>query len=350
MTAIPCMLIRGGTSRGAYFHRADLPTDDEARNALLLRIMGGPDPLQVNGVGGGHPLTSKVAVVQPSQNPKADVDFLFLQIDPIAQTVSDVQNCGNILAGVGLFAIAQGLVPAQDPTTTVRVFMSNTGAMCHLDMQTPGGAVETEGDTAIDGVPGTAAPIVCNYLDIAGSACGALLPTGNAVDEIDGVALTCVDNGMPVVVMRAADLGVAGTESPAMLDDNDDLKSRLESIRLQLGPMMNLGDVREKSVPKMCLVSPPQNGGLVMTRTFIPHVCHKTIGVLGAVSAATACLTPGTPAAEVAEAPEGNGGAFDVEHPGGSLRVQLDMDADGTVRKAGIVRTGRVIFEGKAHA
>ena len=289
----------------------------------------------MDGVGGGHPLTSKVAIVNPSLEPDVDVDYLFLQVDPVKQTVSDVQNCGNLLAGVGLFAMDQSLVATQAGVTVVRVRMLNTGALCHLEVPTPGGCVQLTGDTAIDGVPGTGAPIVCNYQDIAGSACGALLPTGNVVDEVDGLRVVCVDNGMPVVAICARDLGIVGTEAPAELDANTELKARLETVRLKLGPAMNLGDVKDKTVPKMCLVSAPQNGGVIHTRMFIPHVCHKTIGVLGAVSAATACLLPDSHLRPLADVREGNPMEVDVEHPQGALQVQLEFD-----ERRGIIRAG----------
>lgn len=349
MPAIACSVIRGGTSRGAYFHRDHLPASIDERDDTLLRAMGGPDPLQIDGIGGGHPLTSKVAVLEPGSSPDIDVDYLFLQVDPTRQTVSDVQNCGNILAGVGLFAIDEGLVSADDGMTTVRIRMLNSGAICHLDIETPGGIVATDGDTTIDGVPGTAAPIVCNYLEIAGSSCGALLPTGNVVDEFDGVRVTCVDNGMPVVTMRADEMGITGTEAPDVLDQNDDLKRALESIRLQAGPAMGLGDVTSKSVPKMCLVSPPTQGGAFMTRTFIPHTCHKTIGVLGAVSAATACALSGSAVEALADIPSGSTKTLDVEHPAGAFRLVLEYDDQGSVTKAGVIRTARTIFKGEIH-
>ena len=348
MAAVPCTLIRGGTSRGAYFLAEDLPKNPAERDALLVRIMGGPDPLQVDGIGGGHPLTSKVAVIAPASRAQADVDYLFLQVDPTRQTVSDAQNCGNLLAGVGVFAIEKGLVAAGSDETAVGVHMVNSGALCRLVLQTPGGWVQVAGDTAIDGVPGTAAPIVCHYFDIAGSSCGALLPTGNAVDEIDGVAVTCLDNGMPVVVLRAADFEVVGTESPESLDANASLKARLEAIRLEAGPRMHLGDVTDKSVPKMCLVSPPRHDGLVATRTFIPHVCHRSIGVLGAVSVATACLLPEAPAAQLAEVPDGNPKTVEVEHPSGRFAVRMTLGASGEVVEAGVVRTARMLFSGEA--
>ena len=339
--------MRGGTSKGAYLLASDLPDDETERDRLLVKLMGGPDALQVDGIGGGHPLTSKVAILSTSVDEAADIDYLFLQIDPTKQTVSRAQNCGNLLAGVGVYAIHHQMVAVADDQTTVRVRMLNSGAICHLLLQTPAGELQFTGDTAIDGVPGTAAPIVCNYVDIAGSSCGALLPTGRVIDSVDGVALTCIDNGMPVVVLNAADFGLTGSESPDQLDTDEVLKAKLESIRLQAGLLMNLGDVADKSVPKMCLVSKASDGGLIMTRTFIPHVCHKSIGVLGAVSVATACLIAGSCASGLADIPAGNPKTVRVEHPSGSLQVQLVLGADGEIEKAGVVRTARILFVGE---
>ena len=350
MSGIPCSLIRGGTSRGAYFLEQHLPADERERNALLARIMGGPDVLQVDGIGGGHPLTSKVAVIRASSDSEIDVDYLFLQVDPLSQLVSSTQNCGNLLAGVGIFAIREGLVQAQPDETRVRVRMLNSDAVCELVLQTPGGEICARGDASIDGVPGTSAPIVCNYLDIAGSACGALLPTGHVVDSFEGIEATCVDNGMPVVVLRASDFGLSGTESPETLDRNEGLIQQLEKVRLQAGRAMNLGDVSDQSIPKMCLVTAPVAGGAIMTRTFIPHVCHKSIGVLGAVSVATACLAPATPAGELAQVPDGACKRMQMEHPGGSMEVQLELDDTGKVVGAGVVRTARLLFSGEVMA
>ena len=343
---IPCSLIRGGSSRGAYFRKSDLPSDVRLRDELLVKIMGGPDALQVNGLGGGHPLTSKVAVVSNASVDGADVDYLFLQVDPARQTVSDAQNCGNLLAGVGVYAIHKGMVEAGKSTTVVRVHMVNSGALSHLVLRTPGGGIQVEGDSIVDGVPGTGAPIICHYLDIAGSVCGAPLPTGQVVDEVDGVEVTCVDYGMPVVLMRAADFGLDGIEHPDELDANEDLKQELESIRLRVGPRMNLGDVADKSVPKMCLVSRPRQGGMVATRTFIPHVCHKSIGVLGAVSVASACMMPRAVASDLVHIPDGNPKIVAIEHPGGALEVQMEVNENNEILMAGVVRTARLIFDG----
>jgi 4-oxalomesaconate tautomerase len=260
--------------------------------------MGSPDARQIDGMGGADPLTSKVAVVTRSARPGVDVDYLFLQVFVDAPIVSDAQNCGNILAGVGPFAIERGLVPPQEGETPVTIWMENTGQIATARVATPGGRVTYAGPARIDGVPGTAAAVAISFRDTAGSTCGALLPTGNPMDEVEGTRATLIDNGMPCVILRAADFGVDGTEAPAALEANAPLRARLETIRLAAGPLMALGDVSRKSVPKMTLVSSPRAGGAISTRTFIPHRCHDAIGVLGAVTVATACLLPGSQAAE----------------------------------------------------
>lgn len=341
---IPCLWMRGGTSKGAYLLASDLPADPAARDDLLLRIMGSPDPRQIDGIGGADPLTSKVAVLGPASRPDADVDYLFLQVFVDQALVSDAQGCGNILAGVGPAAIERGLVAAQDGETTVRIHMLNTGEVATARVQTPGGRVSYTGDAAIDGVPGTAAPVPLMFQNIAGSMTGALLPTGKAVDAIEGVDCTLIDNGMPIVVMRAADFGLTGQESREDLDADAALKARIEAIRLIAGPMMNLGNVAEKSVPKMTLVSAPAKGGAVSTRSFIPHRCHATIGVFAAVSVATACTLPGSPAAGLATIPED--GRFLIEHPTGAAEVLIEQGADGSVTGAGTLRTARKLMDG----
>jgi 4-oxalomesaconate tautomerase len=342
---VRAMWMRGGTSKGGYFLAADLPADPATRDRLLLEIMGSPDPRQIDGLGGADPLTSKVAIVAPSDRPGVDVEYLFLQVYVDEAIVTDRQNCGNILAGVGPFAIERGLVAARDGVTPVRIHMLNTGQTALAEVATPGGHVRYAGAARIDGVPGTHAAISLTFEDTAGSTCGALLPTGRAADEIEGVACTLIDNGMPVVVMAAGALGIAGDEAPEALEANRPLRDHLEAIRLEAGPKMTLGDVSETSVPKLTLVSPPRAGGAIATRTFIPHRCHKAIGVLGAVSVATACLIPGTPAHALAVLPEGEEKALSVEHPTGEMTVIARM-ADGEVRTAGILRTARKLFDG----
>ena len=341
-----CMWMRGGTSKGGYFLATDLPADEGARNELLLRAMGSPDTRQIDGMGGANPLTSKVAVVSASDRDDADVDYLFLQVFVDQAIVTDAQNCGNILAGVGGFAIERGLVTAGKGVTDVRIFMRNTEQVATASIATPGGAVTYAGDEAIDGVPGTSAPVPLVFDDVAGSMCGALLPTGNQMDVVAGVEVTMIDNGMPIVVLRAVDMGITGYERPAELDADDALKARIEALRLACGPLMNLGDVREKSVPKMTMVAPAQDGGAFMTRSFIPHKCHDTIGVFAAVSAATASLLPDSPVAAMAAVPDGARKMMAVEHPNGATACVLHCDASGQVQKAGMVRTARKLFDG----
>jgi len=340
------MWMRGGTSKGGYFLAEDLPRDVATRDAFLLDVMGSPDKLQIDGMGGADPLTSKVAVVSRSSRPGVDVDYLFLQVFVDKPIVTDAQNCGNILAGIGPFAIERGLVKASGDETVVTIYMVNTGQVAVARVQTPNGKPTYAGQARIDGAPGTAAPIPIAFRDTAGSSCGALLPTGRAVDMIDGVEATLIDNGMPVVVMRAADLGVTGYETREELESNEPLRARLESIRLKAGPLMNLGDVADKSVPKMSFVASPKNGGAIMTRTFIPHRCHASIGVLGAVSVATACLLDGSPAKALAVLTEGRRKSLAVEHPTGEMTVVVDLDDGGAVASAALLRTARKLFDG----
>ncbi len=347
--SIPCTMMRGGTSKGAYFLKSDLPEDEAERDQVLLQVMGSPDDRQIDGLGGANPLTSKVAIINKSDLPGVDIDYLFAQVVVDQPVVGYGQNCGNILSGVGQFAIEKGLIEPSDPTTEVTVLMVNSGDKAIVTVATPGGKVSYEGDAAIDGVPGTAAPVPLNFLDTAGSVCGALLPTGNSIDEVDGIKLTCIDNGMPIVVMRASDLGVEGSETVEQLEANDVLKARLESIRLQVGPMMNLGDVTDKTVPKMTLVSPPRSGGVISTRSFIPHRCHSTIGVFAAVTVATACLIPGTPAAEIAGDLSAAGTRLLIEHPSGGMEVDIEVEIDGddiNLKRSGFLRTARKLYEG----
>ncbi len=339
---VRCMWMRGGTSKGGYFLAEDLPED---RDGFLLRVMGSPDPRQIDGMGGADPLTSKIAVVKRSERPSVDIDYLFLQVFVDEPIVTDAQNCGNILAGVGPFAIERGLIEAGDGQTEVCIFMENTGQIATAKIATPDRRVTYAGEARIDGVPGTAAAVPITFADTAGSSCGALLPTGHAVDIIEGIECTLIDNGMPCVVMLASDLGIEGTETPDALESNGDLKAKLEAIRLKAGTMMNLGDVVKKSVPKMTMVSPARAGGAISTRTFIPHRCHDAIGVLGAVSVATACLLPEGPAAKLAVVPDGNEKLISVEHPTGEMSVVATV-RDGVVTDAAVLRTARKLFDG----
>jgi len=345
------MVMRGGTSKGLYFLADDLPAEAAARDALLLAVMGSPDARQIDGMGGAHPLTSKVAVVSPGTE-GADVDYHFLQVMVDEAVVTDRQNCGNLLAGVGPFALERGLVaPPSDAgdTMPIRIRMLNTGGLATATVALGAGRPRYDGDTAISGVPGTGAPIRLDFEGVAGSSCGALLPTGQVTDDVAGVTVTLVDNGMPVVVLRAADLGITGYETCAELEANEDLRTALERVRVAAGPLMGLGDVRSTTVPKLTLVAPPQATGALATRTFIPHRCHDAIGVLGAVSVATAALLPGGPAAEVARLDGSD--TVTLEHPTGTFdaAVVLAPGADGgppVVERAGILRTARKLMDG----
>ena len=350
MSSAPVMWMRGGTSKGGYFLASDLPAGTAERDAFLLRVMGSPDPRQIDGMGGADPLTSKVAVVKKSEREGIDVDYLFLQVFVDQAIVTDAQNCGNILAGIGPFAIERGLVAATGDETRVAIFMENTGQVAVATVQTPGGTVTYAGEARIDGVPRTHAPVPLEFRDTAGSTCGALLPTGHPVDVIGGVRCTLIDNGMPCIVFKAEDVGATGYETREELDAAGELKAKIEQIRLTAGPLMNLGNVAEKSVPKMMLVAPPRNGGAVTVRSFIPHRAHASIGVLGAVSVATACLVEGSPAAEVAQIPEGDRKTLSVEHPTGEMSCVLEVDEAGEVKTAALLRTARKLMDGVVFA
>ncbi|MDO7685628.1 MAG: 4-oxalomesaconate tautomerase [Loktanella sp.] len=346
---IPCMWMRGGTSKGAYFLASDLPTAPAARDEVLLSILGSPDPRQIDGIGGGDPLSSKVAIVAPSKHPGIDVDYLFLQVFVDENRVSDAQNCGNILAGVGPFAIERGLVEARLDETPVRIFMQNTGQIAIAHVSTPNGHVTYSGDARIDGVPGTSAAIPITFQDTAGSSCGALFPSGQPKDTIDGIDVTMIDNGMPCALMRATDLGLLGTETPSDLEANATLRARIEAIRLIAGTRMNLSDVAGKTVPKMTIISPPTKGGAINTRTFIPHSCHQAIGVLGAVSIATACLTKGTVADGTAVCGPSETSNLSIEHPSGEMTI-IGHIKDGQVVGADVLRTARKLMDGLVFA
>lgn len=350
---IRCMLMRGGSSKGAYFAAGDLPDDPGDRDDTLRRLMGSPDPRQIDGIGGAHPLTSKVAIVGPASDDRADIEYLFLQVGVDDTGVSDRQNCGNLLAGVGPFAIERGLIDADGSgQTSVSILMRNTDTVATATFTIAEGNPAYEGTTAISGVPGTAAAVHLEFDDLAGGSCGALLPTGNTVDRIEGVPCTLIDNGMPTVVMQAAELGISGHESCADLEANADLRGQLERIRLEAGSLMNLGDVSDTTIPKLTMVAAPEAGGHISTRTFIPHRCHDAIGVLGAVSVATAALLEGSPANELLATPADSlpPNTIRLEHPSGFFDavVATETTAQGTVAvtRAGIVRTARKLMDG----
>ena len=349
-TSVRTIVMRGGTSKGLYFHEKDLPEDDDARDQLLLSLMGSPDERQIDGMGGAHPLTSKVAVISKSADGHADVDYLFLQVAVDKATISDGQNCGNILAGVGPFAIEEGLVEAHDEFTDVRIRMLNSDGIAIARVPTPKGKLTYEGDARIDGVPGSAAPIMIDFADVAGSNCGELLPTGNSVDSIHEIDVTCIDNGMPVVLVAASDLGICGYETPEQLELNTELKATIDIIRLEAGILMNLGDVTEKTVPKISIIAPAQFNGAISTRTFIPHRVHQSIGVLGAASVAAACRISGTVASRMAFLDQEG---LDIEHPTGRLTIDIEIEESNgqiEVRRSALLRTARKLMQGTVFA
>ncbi len=353
-TAIPCLFMRGGTSRGPFFNAADLPADIALRDRVLLAVMGSPDPRQIDGLGGAHPLTSKVGIVARGSRPGVDLDFLFAQLQPETEVVDTTPNCGNMLAAVLPFALETGIVQPQGETTTLRVLTLNTGMQCDITVLTPGGLVQYAGRARIDGVPGTGAAITINFLDTAGSVCSGLLPTGHVHDVIAGIAVTCIDNGMPLVILRAAAMGRSGYETVAELNADTELKARIERLRIACGHAMGLGDVTRKNYPKMTLVAAPASaGGAICTRSFIPHVCHDAIGVLAAVTVATACVLEGSVTQGIAVMPcttDGRSKKISVEHPTGEFSVELETDPARPqhVMRAALLRTARLLMRGEA--
>lgn len=341
--------MRGGTSRGPFFKASDLPADTATRDQVLLAVMGSPDRRQIDGLGGAHPLTSKVGIVSTSTLPGVDLEFLFAQLQPDKDTVDTTPNCGNMLAAVVPFALESGLLEARGETSTFRVLTLNTDMQCDITVATPGGRVEYEGEARIDGVPGSSSPITINFLDTAGSVCSGLLPTGKVRDLIDGLEVSCIDNGMPLVILRAADVGRTGYESVAEMNADTELKDRLERLRIACGHAMGLGDVTQRNYPKMTLVAPPRDGGSLTTRSFIPHVCHDAIGVLAAVTVATACVLDGSVTEGIARVPGGAVRSVSVEHPTGEFSVELELDSANpqNVTRAALLRTARLIMRGE---
>lgn len=353
--ALPALFMRGGTSRGAFFHASDLPADSDLRNRVLLAVMGSPHPLQVDGLGGGHPLTSKVGIVSESDADDVDLDFTFAQLQPESTEVQTRANCGNMLAAVVPFAVETGLITPVEDLTTVTVRTLNTGLVAEITIRTPPSpdghrVAEFEGDTEIDGVNGTGSPISILFRDTAGSIAPSLLPTGRRRDELslpDGITIeaTLIDNGQPVVILRASDFGLEGTETPEALEADTRLTTTIEHLRLQAGELMGLGDVSEKSYPKMTLVSAPNSGAALTTRSFIPHTVHRSIGVLAALTIATAACMDDTVAAEISQPGTGSGRTLHIDHPSGSFPVELRLDGD-TVTRSGLTRTARTLMAG----
>jgi 2-methylaconitate cis-trans-isomerase PrpF len=353
MTTIPCVLMRGGTSRGPYFLASDLPADPALRDRVLLAAMGSGHPMEIDGLGGGQPQTSKVAIVSPSARPGVDVDYLFAQVHVLERRVDTAPNCGNMLAGVGPFALESGLVAATDPQSRVVIHNVNTGKRIEALIETPGGRVTYAGDARIDGVPGTAAPIRLTFQDAAGAKTGRLLPSGRARDTIDGIDVSLLDMAMPCMLLPAAALGKTGSEPPEALDGDAPLLARLEALRLEAGRLMGLGDVRQSVIPKPVLVARPEAGGTLRVRYFMPHVCHRSLAITGSICIATACCLEGSVAADLARLPEPDRDGrlrLALEHPAGRMEVDLEREqGTGTIRRAALLRTARRIMDGRLH-
>lgn len=352
---VPVSLVRGGTSKGVFIDEKSLPADVQLRDKYLLAIMGSPDPRQIDGLGGAHSLTSKAGIISKSMDDQSELTFLFAQLQPKSDVVDTEPNCGNMLAAVVPFAIENGLIKAKGETTTIRVLTKNTGMLSDITVETPNGEVRYDGNASIDGVPGTASPIYIKFLDIAGSMCGSLLPTGSARDTFTlsngkQVEVTCIDNGMPMVLMNAQDFGMTGYEAVSEYNENTALKAEINQLRLDAAIKMGLGDVSQKNYPKMCLLAPAMNDGAIHTRCYIPHMCHDAIGVLAAVTVATACVDPKSIAYPLTTQPNKNDQdlVLSIEHPTGEFSVSLDLEND-VVKGASLLRTARVLMKGEAY-
>lgn len=347
---IPCVLMRAGTSRGPFFLKDWLPSDPAARDQALIGAIGASDPLQLDGLGGNSTLNSKVAIVSLSTLPDCDLDYLFAQVGVGHQSVDTRPNCGNMLSGVAPFAIEQGLIEAQDGTTTVRIHNVNTGAKIEATVQTPGGRVTYEGSARIDGVAGTAAPVLLNFLDAWGAVTGHLFPTGQRTESIEGVTVTCIDAAMPLMILRASELGLTGRERPAELDANTALLEKIEVMRLEAGRRMGLGDVSGSVVPKPVIVSSGDSPDSIVSRYFTPHRCHSSHAVTGAIGVSTAFALPGTVASGLLR-PSGRH-LLSVVHPQGQIDIDVEVAGEGrdaVVQKAALVRTARKIMQGQLH-
>lgn len=349
-TAIPCVLMRGGTSKGPYFHLSDLPEDPETRNRVLLSVMGSPDARQIDGLGGADWLTSKVAMVGPSSRDDADLDYLFAQVMIDRDFVDLAPNCGNLTSGVGPFAIEAGLIKPTDPETIVRIFNVNTGAVIEAVIQTPGGQITYEGDASIDGVPGTAAPIMLRFSNTVGTRTGKLLPTGQKRETIREVEVSCVDCAIPMITARAEDMGKTGYESKAELDADAEFFQRLESIRVEASHRMGLGDPTGRVVPKFCIISPARKGGSVNARYFVPTKCHATFPLVGGMCLSATAMIEGSVADGIVSVNGANRQVIRIENPVGQLNCEIEFSgtrADPDIQRVGFMRTARRLFEGR---
>jgi len=349
-TAIPFLFMRGGTSRGPYFNQADLPKDRETLAKVLVAAVGSGHPLNIDGIGGGSPVTTKVAILSGSESDWADIDYFFAQVSVEDGTVDFKPTCGNILSGVGPAAIEMGLIPATGAQTRVRINAVNTGARIEAQVQTGPSGVIYDGETRIGGVPGQAAPVGLQFMDVVGGATGALLPTGNLVDRIDGIAVTCMDVAMPLVIARAEAFGLTGYESAEALNVNSAFFTRMEALRIKAGEAMGIADVASSVTPKFGLIAPATQGGTVAVRYFMPWQTHPSMAVTGAQCLAACVLTPGT-VADGLVAPIKDGPAtVTLEHASGQMDVIVDFDlVDGGLDlcSAGIIRTARLLARGE---
>lgn len=349
-TAIPFLFMRGGTSRGPYFNRADLPEDRETLAKVLIAAVGSGHPLNIDGIGGGNAVTTKVAMLSRSEDDWADVDYFFGQVSVEDRTVDFKPTCGNILSGVGPAALEMGLLPITGQETRVRILAVNTEARIEATVKTGPDGVIYDGDATIDGVPGTAAPVGLQFMDTVGGATGAFLPTGNLVDSFNGVDVTCMDVAMPMVIARAADFELTGYETAADLNDNAEFFARMEAVRIQAGEAMGVADVARSVTPKFGILAAPREGGAVAARYFMPWKTHPTMAVTGAQCLASCVLTPGTVADGIARPPNEQPARVTLEHASGTIDVLVDYERtdDGIVLKsAGLVRTARLLARGE---
>ena len=349
-TGIPFFFMRGGSSRGPYFNRADLPDDQDALAAVLIAAIGSGHPLNIDGIGGGNAVTTKVAMLSRSEDEWADIDYFFAQVSVEDQLVDFKPTCGNILTAVGPAAIEMGLMPADNEITAVKIRAVNTGARVLARVNTPKAVVNYQGDTKIDGVPGSAAPVELNFMDVAGSSTGQFLPTGHLIDEVDGISVTCMDVAMPMVMARASDFGLTGHESREELDNNKSFFEKMEAVRIKAGALMGMGDCRQSVTPKFGLFAPHDETGHIITRYFMPWNTHPTMAVTGSQCMASCALTPGTVAYDLMKTPSEKPAVISLHHPMGVMDVVIDYDItnDGFVHhSAGVVRTARKLAKGE---
>ncbi len=370
MKKIPCVIMRGGTSKGIYIKSNHLPAAQEERDLAVLAIFGSPDVRQIDGLGGADPLTSKLAIIGPSTHDDADIDYTFAQVSIDRPVVDYAGNCGNISAGVGPFAVDEGFVSAVEPVTSVRIHNTNTGKILIAEVEVSGGRAKVTGDCKIAGVPGTGSKIMLNFAGTAGSSTGKLLPTGNVVDIITTLSGTIeasiVDCANPMVFVRAEDMGITGIESPQEIDSNDQLLSRLEEIRSEVAALIGMAEnpamATEKSpaFPMIAMVSKAKEykdfttGNTIKTedisvvsRLMFMQVLHKTYAGTGTVCTGAAAKIPGTIVNEMV-AEDDSVELVRIGHPAGVISIEAKV-VEGKVERAAFARTSRRILEGSVY-